>query len=855
MISDRDYNRIKLFPQTGLIILIITFLIAVQHGTGMVASAVGEQYSTSNEKPVTDNGPANKETSFGDQTQIHLITRDSDTREIIPCRVTIVDSLEQFWGLDGQIKSRRNFFHTPGDTLLTLPPGEFKISLSRGMEYTPVSDKWVVPDLDDRTPYTLEIPLKRWIHMKEVGWFSCDNEVHAEESLDPRGIYTVQLGEDLNILNLTALGEGLRTWDYQFWRDDPFPFSRPFYPMVIGEEWRSGAWQNHMIVMGHSRRLSTYGNGFFHIKDCPIKYSYPPAIDACDEVHALGGIVMPCHPYQTYKPWTETMSNPTERYAAYELPVDIALGKVDGMSVYTFNQADKWNRYVWYKLLNCGFRVAPFAGTDVITFRAVDLPNRSWGAIPGRVRSYTYIPNQKDDLDFREWMRESVKGRSFVSSGAMVFLTVNGEIPGAELSLQSTDGSSNVTVQADARWMGGITSISVIVNGEIVFTEYYGGKTQAVLNKNIQLTRSSWLAIKVDGLPVDVFNGCAHTAPVYVSLDNTPIHSQVDASYFVNWIDRHITLLDSTSHFDTVEHKKRTFALYREGQEIYREIQRTPVEPTSVVHGDDTLVSQGMKMIPIPAGKFMMGFNFEETSTASSQKNGSMSNEKPAHSVTLSAFEISATEVTVAQFRAFVDDTGYQTDAERIDGALVYEGRKWEKKQDASWMTPYQELREDLPVSCVSWYDAVEFCRWLSKKTGKAYRLPTEAEWEYACRAGGRSTYNTGDNEADLAHAAWFRPNGNSELHPVAGKRANTWGLYDMHGNVWEWCNDWLGEYSAESQIDPTGPKSGTRKVFKGGSWYTNANYCRSTYHYGYPPDSRDISIGFRIVRELNVDD
>ncbi len=92
--------------------------------------------------------------------------------------------------------------------------------------------------------------------------------MHAEESLDPRGIYTVQLGEDLNILNFTALGEGNRTWGYQFWREDPFPFSRPYYPMVIGEEWRSGAWQNHMVVMGHPRRLSTYGkNAFIRVAD------------------------------------------------------------------------------------------------------------------------------------------------------------------------------------------------------------------------------------------------------------------------------------------------------------------------------------------------------------------------------------------------------------------------------------------------------------------------------------------------------------------------------------------------------------------------------------------------------------
>ncbi|MHB9030357.1 MAG: CehA/McbA family metallohydrolase domain-containing protein, partial [Candidatus Latescibacterota bacterium] len=243
---------------------------------------------------------------------IRIITRDSDTGNVIPCRVAIADSLGKYWGMKGQITTRRFFFHSPGDTLLTLTPGRYQATVSRGFEYTPVRDRgFTIPDAANQTPLTVEIPIRRWIHMKALGWYSCDNEVHAEESLDPRGIYTVQLGEDLNLLNLTALGEGNRTWDYQFWRTDPFPFSLPFYPMVIGEEWRSGTWQNHMIVMGHPRRLSTYGNGFYTYANCPYRFSWPPAIDACDEVHSLGGIVMPCHPFQTYQPWTEQMSNPT----------------------------------------------------------------------------------------------------------------------------------------------------------------------------------------------------------------------------------------------------------------------------------------------------------------------------------------------------------------------------------------------------------------------------------------------------------------------------------------------------------------------------------------------------------------
>lgn len=279
-------------------------------------------------------------------------------------------------------------------------------------------------------------------------------------------------------------------------------------------------------------------------------------------------------------------------------------------------------------------------------------------------------------------------------------------------------------------------------------------------------------------------------------------------------------------------------------------MQRTPVAATAAgVSGGDMMVIQGMKMVPIPAGTFLMGSDYENDPDNPSKGKGTFKGEQPIHSVTVSAFEMSATEVTVAQFRAFIDETGYLTDAERGDGALIYTDGKWPKKPDASWKKPYQELREDLPVGCVSWDDAVEFCRWLTKKTGRDFRLPTEAEWEYACRAGSTTAYNIGSGEDDLARAAWYKPISGSKQHPVGGKTSNAWGLYDMHGNMWEWCSDWLGEYTSANQSDPTGPKSGTWRVFRGGSWYTNSNYCRSSYHYGYPPDSKDTSIGFRVVR------
>ena len=156
-----------------------------------------------------------------------------------------------------------------------------------------------------------------------------------------------------------------------------------------------------------------------------------------------------------------------------------------------------------------------------------------------------------------------------------------------------------------------------------------------------------------------------------------------------------------------------------------------------------------------------------------------------------------------------------------------------------------------MPVECVSWEKAQEFCKKVSEKTGQSVRLPTDAEWEHACRAGTRTWYCTGDTEADLDRTAWYYKNSNNTTHPVGQKTANAWGLYDMHGNVWEWCADWFETYKAEAAEDPQGPAQGTVRVLRGGSWGGSPGYCRSAFRVGSNPGFRDGFIGFRVVGSL----
>ena len=246
---------------------------------------------------------------------------------------------------------------------------------------------------------------------------------------------------------------------------------------------------------------------------------------------------------------------------------------------------------------------------------------------------------------------------------------------------------------------------------------------------------------------------------------------------------------------------------------------------------------------------------------------GSVGVAEPVHSVTVSSFTMGKFEVTVAQFRAFVQEELYKTTAEREGGGLVWTGSTWEQKADASWKNPYLSQTDRDPVVLVSWYDAVEYCNWLSRKEGLAatytvrgtdvtanwgatgYRLPTEAEWEYAAKGGRASRGYTYAGGNDVGSLGWYGSNSGNATHPVGGKQANELGLCDMSGNVWEWCWDWYRDYSGGSQTDPRGPSAGSYRVVRGGNWGDDAGYGRVADHAGFPPPGSSSGVGFRPVR------
>ena len=154
---------------------------------------------------------------------------------------------------------------------------------------------------------------------------------------------------------------------------------------------------------------------------------------------------------------------------------------------------------------------------------------------------------------------------------------------------------------------------------------------------------------------------------------------------------------------------------------------------------------------------------------------------------------------------------------------------------------------ENLPVELVSWDDCQEFIQKLNQLTGKQFRLPTEAEWEYAARGGRKSRGYKYAGGNDIGSVAWYDVNSGTGTHPVAAKQANELGIYDMSGNVWEWCGDWYGDYQSSSQSDPQGPSSGSSRVYRGGSYYFDARICRVSYRINSTPDYRDGNLGLRL--------
>jgi len=295
--------------------------------------------------------------------------------------------------------------------------------------------------------------------------------------------------------------------------------------------------------------------------------------------------------------------------------------------------------------------------------------------------------------------------------------------------------------------------------------------------------------------------------------------------------------------------------------------------------------SLGMAMILLPPGEFQMGSSPEQVAFAlewlkrirsAPAENRRLSDEEALqHRVVLTQpFRIGRTEVTVGQFRQFVEATRYVTETERFGGGNSSKAVELDsKKKSANWREPGYKVTDEFPLSQITWNDMIAFTNWLSERErqtvcyrrneqggwirlsgANGYRLPTEAEWEYACRAGTTTHYSFGDDVRELDHFAWYNRTAETReqkgARAVASKRPNPFGLYDMHGNVWERCQDFYRPqaYAQSALEDPEGPATGMNRIARGGGWHYLDLHARSAYRNNYSPIFRTGNAGFRVV-------
>ena len=401
-----------------------------------------------------------------------------------------------------------------------LPEGRYEISVARGPEYR--AARASIEIVPGRTMMQT-VALERWTDQRARGWYSGESHIHANYGYghwynSPRTMLLQCAGEDLGVSNLmVANSDGDGVFDREYFRGRPDPLSDGRTVLYWNEEFRSTVW-GHMTLLKLTHLVEPIFTGFLKTTH---PYDVPTNADIADLTHDENGLVNYTHP-------AGNVADPyLGAYSAKGLPMDIALGKVDSIDVMGVTQ--KATAPLWYRLLNCGFRIPASAGTDCFL-------NRISSGLPGAGRVYVRVDGA---FTYDGWIEGLKAGRTFVTNGPMVEFNVDGHAPGETIRVVA-GASLRVRGQVTAQYA--LNSLQVIQDGKVVAeAKAAGDRLSAEIEQLVTFERSGWVALRALGPPhpgEPEFSLFGHTSPVYIEVPDRPIDVREDAAYFIAWIDR-----------------------------------------------------------------------------------------------------------------------------------------------------------------------------------------------------------------------------------------------------------------------------------------------------------------------------
>ncbi|MEE3371770.1 MAG: CehA/McbA family metallohydrolase [Planctomycetota bacterium] len=484
-------------------------------------------------------------------------------------RVRVIGSDQKFYAPPDAIVRKttreKDYFYADNTFAVSVPKGVTHFFFSAGLESIPYH-----LEMDVQSDGTIPVPINRWIDMRARGWYGGDSHIHLHTggplAVTVKDALVAARAEGLHYSNLCVsnnVGDDIR--DASLITGKPHPLSTANHLLVFGEEMRSSIY-GHMQFFGIRELVTPQYTGFL---DTPNHHDYPANYTMAAEAVRQGGIVTYGHPMFKDQPLPFGDDLTADNGAARELPIDAILGVVQAIDLMSYNSDEDRSAELWYRLLNCGLKLAACVGTDALLDRSTDPLGGS--------RVYVQVDGR---LTMNKWLAGLKQGRSLVTNGPIPQLTIAGKGPGETCQLKE---QGTVQAHVNVESYTPFDRVDLIVNGKVVHTQKSSpnsgtnGFRLSRYDVDLPITRSSWVAVRVHGPDhPEIFDGpaWAHTSPVYLSLQQQPIVHREDAEYFVDWIGRLLRVVATRDRYAEAADRQRVEKLFQQAQQKFRQLAK-----------------------------------------------------------------------------------------------------------------------------------------------------------------------------------------------------------------------------------------------------------------------------------------